>query len=456
MSDNAHLDDLILVAVADGTLPDDQLGHVVDHLASCGLCRARAGNIDQRDEGTSTIERTPDLSEARIPPDVLMERLGADQQPLPTAGQLWRLRRDDAADTAVIIDVADEQIVIAPATFDPEMADEYTLVVDAEASPLGLPLAIWVAERTTVDRDVLDSFMGDLPDAPETVEVLMRIHRAYVADERVDFAPVGQPIYASYDARTEYRSQLRNRFTRLVAPFADLDEPAETPAEGEFSVADKVRDVLEQLKDVKVEDDYREKEIADAIRPLRSVCIAQVLDVRVRVCIAATVTDLEELEDPEVVRATDLLALFGDCEYVAVVANTDKLDTVIPTPPDLFPARVVPDAQEVQKGWRLRDVMPLELAFRRLIEEYVPDDEPFEPPDLESLRDGVETVARHAASNAIGQQTSQEPRIEAKQQGIATLSPEDAKALADLIEAVQQEGPIDISERIEQIVEAAA
>ncbi len=87
----------------------------------------------------------------------------------PRAGELWRARRPGAGAGAVVMvwlrSLSPTGAVAVPVSFDTEPADEDTLILPGDASPLGLPLALHLAVETTVDRHSLLDRLGSIDPA---------------------------------------------------------------------------------------------------------------------------------------------------------------------------------------------------------------------------------------------------------------------------------------------------
>jgi hypothetical protein len=94
---------------------------------------------------------------------------GADRpEEGPRAGELWRARRPGTGTGAGagglslvwLRSVGPTGAVAVPVSFDTEQADDDTLILPGDASPLGLPLALHAAIETAVDRHTLVDRIG--------------------------------------------------------------------------------------------------------------------------------------------------------------------------------------------------------------------------------------------------------------------------------------------------------
>jgi len=85
----------------------------------------------------------------------------------PQPGELWRAHLSGGGPLAMVWlrSVAPATAVGVPVSFDTEVADDDTLIVPGEVSPLGLPLALHPAAETTVDRNALIDRLGSLDPA---------------------------------------------------------------------------------------------------------------------------------------------------------------------------------------------------------------------------------------------------------------------------------------------------
>jgi DNA repair exonuclease SbcCD ATPase subunit len=445
MTESAHLSDVELVEFADDALAQPERAATSSHLSECPWCRLRLNGVadgpdldppaDFRLDAPATVPAA--LSEAFRP-----------ERPEAESGQLWRLARDGVASLAFVIDIDEAYAVVVPVTFDTEMADTYTLIVSGDDSPLGLPLALFVSERTTVPVDALAQMVGQL----DMVDVARGVHTAFRDDRDVDFAPVGRPVVRASDPRLEYHGALRGRFNVLGAPFLTGDRD---PAPGQLEdVGQAVDSRLRAMDWVEPVADVRAERIRASVSPLQPLVVANVFDVPVRVCLSPS---FEMLEDPDVSEAIDVLALLSDCELVAVVVPGDDLDTMILDPADISDPYVAPgrDARE-RRGWRTTGSLPLESAFAQLVDRYRPDFEPLGTGFLAPEQLDIAAVARAHAAEQIDDFRSKSPRIEPKKVALHGLTVADADALASLVVAAQTSASVELTEDLFDGLPAAA
>jgi hypothetical protein len=157
-------------------------------------------------------------SGAQIPahwavPEALKAVLAADQSPQPQPGQMWRLEWAGTAATVVLMDVRGYDIDVVPVAFDPEYADEYTLLIPADLSPIQIPLALWVALRTKVRKEILDRYLGNI----DRLDDIDQLYRAFLAGHAVcQTLGIGAPISSPADVRWQYRDHLVSMLAKLA------------------------------------------------------------------------------------------------------------------------------------------------------------------------------------------------------------------------------------------------
>ena len=164
---------------------------------------------------------------AAVPDAARGATAGADRPEAgPQTGELWRARHPDGGPVTLVWvrSVAPAGVMVVPVSFDVELADDDTLIVDGEASPLGLALALHLAAETTVDRRALFDRLGTLDLA---VAVAAVAHAARRGGEGIPAGlagcTAGPRIVSPLDERLEYRQALADRLADL-APAAAIPQ----------------------------------------------------------------------------------------------------------------------------------------------------------------------------------------------------------------------------------------
>jgi hypothetical protein len=105
------------------------------------------------------------MTSPEVTPSVLNALRAADQPAAgPQPGELWRARDADGHTAALVLvrAVEGDGLVVVPVTFDVDHADERTLLVPAESSPLGIALAVHDALEHTVDLSTAIDRLGSI------------------------------------------------------------------------------------------------------------------------------------------------------------------------------------------------------------------------------------------------------------------------------------------------------
>lgn len=466
MTQHPHLSDLELVEFVDRRMSGRDRMIAAAHLWDCMHCRRRLNN--DRGETVEVVDATPLELPSELPniPQPLHDAL-ADSTPVaPQTDQLWQIETQRGASIALTVEMADEHVLVVPVTFDPEMADNYTLTVPTENSPLGLPLAIWIALRTTIPRDALRTHLVDASG----LALAGQVHDAY--ERHLDHRPlepadplsVGPPILHPFDARLRYREQLMDDFQLLGPPLAGREPvvvetaPAETPASSHVLTAGQ--EELDRAITVTFKRHERVDDLVDDVwghaigRPLVPVGIADLLGMRLRVCALPGESSLADINWDELLQAAEATLLLRDCEQLAVVADNEYLDTLILNAWDLHPAHITVTGESRTEGrWSPEQAKPLAEVIDEFADMYLsaPALEP--PPRIEIEAVSTSELASRHARDAIDQVRSRSPRIEAKKAALATLSDEDAARLARLVATIHASGPSVLHEGLEAIAE---
>jgi hypothetical protein len=206
-----HPLDTDLMDLVEGTLSPDAARSVEAHLAGCVLCRIKR----QRLTNEAPIDFI-DVHDVEIPS---FGRIATVDVSPATAlpGELWLTEGDEAV-MVLVRKVLDPLLglVVVPVTFDTEVADSGTVVLDATASPLGVPLAIYDAMVSSLPLYVLRNRVVPVRD----VDLL----NLAVGEPGVSR---GSALEGPGDPRHEVRQYIADRLTALSPVEDDEDGSGE-------------------------------------------------------------------------------------------------------------------------------------------------------------------------------------------------------------------------------------
>jgi hypothetical protein len=212
-----------LIAYSDNEL--EQVGSaselIKSHLEECISCRVALERAAPRFDLPSDGEA---FDQSQL--DGILSVLD-EISPEPASGQLWRLRWEDTVAMAVVLNVDDQDVRVAPACLDSWLADDYAVFVSKEWSPLRASLAVWTSLISTVPLCVLDRYLGEV-DVLDQVQVTWEAFRKGGAVP--GHIPVGDTIVSPLDERWQFRRQLAADFS--VLSDAGWSEPSAGTGDG--------------------------------------------------------------------------------------------------------------------------------------------------------------------------------------------------------------------------------
>ena len=224
---NRHPLDTDLLDLVEGALDATAAQAIEGHLIACVLCRIKRQRL-----GAAQPVAFTGFNDVEAPAFGAIEAVDVPAEEAQV-GDLWLTVGDESTMVLIrrVLD-GDLGLVAVPVTFDVEVADSGTLVLDASASPLGVPIAIYdgmlssLPTRTLQSRvvplravDLLHIDAGDpgVTRGPELESLADPRHeiRQYIADRLTQLAPIdddddegpgdpGQPIDLPIPAGTDY------------------------------------------------------------------------------------------------------------------------------------------------------------------------------------------------------------------------------------------------------------
>lgn len=210
MSMHDHPSALALAAVQDGSHPATA---VREHLAVCLVCRVRASRLrHMAAPGNPSGDAVARILEASVPgPTALAELTTRHDEGPPRPGELWRVGRDEAL-LVWIRRVLANAVDVIPAVLDTELADQESVVMPADATPIGMSLALLTGVRAHVGMPAFLERLGYV-EAFGQVQEVMSAARDGRAPQAVD---VGPPIESEDDQRIEYRQIIADLLADLA------------------------------------------------------------------------------------------------------------------------------------------------------------------------------------------------------------------------------------------------
>jgi hypothetical protein len=185
-----------------------------EHISNCLACRVRLSRLHEATEPESvddgTIQRITAGSTPLAPNLAALVTSDAVKRPEPN--EVWRVGRSEAL-LAWVRRVFDDGVVeVVPLVLDVELADQHSVLINADATPILTDMAAMVALRTHLHPGAFINFIGDLDISREVAEILT----AVLENRRPSGIPVGPPVESDSDQRLEYRQVLRD----LLAPLS--------------------------------------------------------------------------------------------------------------------------------------------------------------------------------------------------------------------------------------------
>lgn len=196
------------------------------HIEACAVCRHHvAGAAPAGPAEPSSVPADFNVSV----PDRLVEKFTRSDQPGPEQGQVRRLRWDDQTALAVLWSVGGTDCTVMPTSVDTHLADDRTLIVPAERSPVGVEVGVWTDVDQEVPLAVLERYLGEFDrQVIDTVEALREGTGAGSLPEGLG---VGVRPGSALDDRAQYRGVLRAALEELAS--AGAWEPADA-ADGDL------------------------------------------------------------------------------------------------------------------------------------------------------------------------------------------------------------------------------
>lgn len=198
----------------------EQSAWALEHLDECLACRVRMSRIRQASElSPASDDSLQRIIEASTPlPKIVANLLSVNEAGDVQPNEIWRVGRHEAL-LVWVRQVFDDGVMdVVPLVLDVELADQESVLIKADATPLGESIAALVSLRTHVHRGAFLNRIGPLNIAKDVAEVMTAVREG----RRPSGVKVGPPIIDDDDQRLEYRQALRDLLAEL-SPSAWLE-----------------------------------------------------------------------------------------------------------------------------------------------------------------------------------------------------------------------------------------
>lgn len=205
----------------------DQATSTLEHLDECLACRVRLSRVREVEglppPDADSLRR---IVQACTPlPDTLIDVVSSGYDETPRSNDIWRIGRYEAL-LVWVRKVFDDGIAdVIPLVLDVELADQESVIVGADETPLATETAAMVALRTHVHVGSFINRVGSLDIRGAVAEVMAAVREG----RRASGVRVGLPIEDDDDQRFEYRQALRDLLSELSpSAWAEPDEAPES------------------------------------------------------------------------------------------------------------------------------------------------------------------------------------------------------------------------------------
>lgn len=342
----------------------DRAPSTIEHLNECLACRVRFSRI-RESAGLAPVDgdSLQRVVQASTPlPDILADILTNLSDEAPQPNEIWRVGGREALLVWVRKVFKDGVADVVPLVLDVELADQESIILTAESTPLGAETAAMVALRTHIHLDTFRNRVCGLDINAAVGEVMAAVREG----RRPSGVAVGPTIDDDDDQRLEYRQALRDLLGEL-SPSAWLDAhetadedtlaDAEAPSTGQrpegFDTVEN--DLSERLSGLRFQEAERRRVTVD--RAVHLTCVSKI------VCLDTTVL-VAVLDGPNVTDFPEIRTVAAACRALARVEPVvDAVAVAIPGgdwPAMLFTTSHLRHAVEIPGGKRRGPTATLE------------------------------------------------------------------------------------------------
>jgi hypothetical protein len=328
-----HVTESKLLSFVRGQLTDSGRADVAEHLDHCIACRILAGRLTHAEATEPDDSAIARLTASASIPEVVRDALVATRMgPAAIAvGDVWRVGRDEAQLVWVRRTLEDSAAVIS-VTLDVDLADEYTLIIPAEESPLSLDLALMTTVEGLVDRRSFLQRIGTLQVGEQITKLRQARRDGLPAPSDL---PTGPPISRDDDQRLEYRQLLADLLADLSPGAFSNEDPTEPSDDGVDlqRLADEVNGLKWRRPGIQVRWLDITHTVVDAAHEMLIAGLIQDLDAAVLITVLTGADPASILASPGVAGACGaLLAKYPEADDVAIAIADEEWTAVVVTP----------------------------------------------------------------------------------------------------------------------------
>jgi hypothetical protein len=438
MSVYDHPGTLELAAARDPQAADEA---VRQHLEACLACRVRAARLwHELLPGDPSEDAVARILEASSPGPAIIATFTNERDPgPPRPGEIWRIGRDEAL-LVWVRQVFDDAIDVIPVVLDIELADQESVFLPAESTPLGMPLALLAGIRGHVGPRAMLQRIGYVHAFSAVREVM-----AAARDGRPPAGvAVGPPIETDDDQRIEYRQVVAD----LLADLAPDTWTGDGPPGAKI---DQVMDLLRQelsfwQAGVQVLPMPLHQEPVSAGLALFPCARVTYLDTSIVVALISGAGLDESLaaERALPLACLSLARLEPDAAAIAIAGDAAGWPAVVLRVADLRNAYETPTGR-LAAPRVARQSLPVGDALRKFLEAQATAWEVTEPVTARIGEIDIGGLASRSAATAVGDIAAQgrKSRMPAKKSAWARLPKDLGRRIAGSITAISAGEPVD-------------
>jgi hypothetical protein len=294
----------------------------------------------------------------------------------------------------------DDSALVIPAVFDEDLADNFSLVVPTDESPIDVGLVLLTSVEGQVDLRAFLQPMGSL-DIGSEVEALRAARKSQQVGP-LDLS-VGSRVTSPEDQRLEYRQVIADLLGELSPAAFAQEDFSEQQDEGFdlHTFVEMLRDLTWRRAGVEIHLLDLDSFAVDPAHELLVVGLIEDLDASVLVAVLSGAHPDGLLEESDVaVACGTLLRRYPDADHVSVSVADDDWSTVIVGPSFANRAVMPPLGSAVPPSVSM-DPLPLVDAFLKHFDAYVPPWHDQERVEFDYAPFEVATLASDHAGKAV-------------------------------------------------------